>query len=105
LQENLPAVLRLEVEADRALVAVEREEERRGGRGLGAGVLGRRPAHVVPHARVLDLEHLRPQVGEEQRAESAGQEAREVEDLEAGERAHAAARAGTPRSERASSTV
>ena len=59
---------------------------------------------------VLDLEHVGAEVGEQQRAEAAGQQAREVEDADALERqAHAPLRdgalAGTPSISRASATV
>src|SRR3954466_3050147 len=48
-QQDLAALIALEVEPDRALPAVEREERRRVGPLLGALVEGRRPAHVVAH--------------------------------------------------------
>src|SRR3712207_8263101 len=40
----------------------------------GALVVGGRPADVVAHPRVLDLEHLGAEVGQQQRAEAAGQQ-------------------------------
>ena len=79
-----PSVLRFE--ADRALAAVEREEQRRLRRVLGALVVRRRPAHVVAQAGVLDLEDVGAEVGQQQRAEAAGQQAPEVEDADAVER-------------------
>ena len=78
-QQHLPSRLRLEVEPDRALAAVEREEQRRGGARLHALVPGRRPADVVAEPRVLDLEHVGAVVGEQQRAVAAGQQPRQVQ--------------------------
>ena len=108
-QQHLAAALLLEVQPDRALAAVEREEQRRLRRVVGALVVGRRPADVVAHAGVLDLEHVGAEVGEQQRAEAARQQPGEVEDLDVRERAHAvdpsracrAARAPRRRSPRA----
>ena len=58
---------------------------------LGA-VVGRRPADVVAHSRVLDLDDVGSEVGEEQRAEAPGQKPGEVENPYVVERAvHAAA--------------
>src|SRR5262249_35898069 len=76
-------------------------------------VIGRSPPNVVPHAGVLDLDDVGAEVGEEQRAEAARQQAAEVEDADAVERelaraarpVHAATRRGTPRISRASATV
>ena len=70
---------------DRALAAVERQVERRARAELlvlVVAVVGRRPAHVVAAARVLDLEHLGAEVGEQQRAEAARQQPRQVEDAD-----------------------
>ena len=86
-QQHLAPLLALEVEADRALVAVEREEQRGAGALLGALVARRRPAHVVAEPRVLDLEHVGAEVGEQARAEAARQQPREVEHADAVERA------------------
>ena len=86
-QQHLAPGLGLEVDADRALVAVEREEERRAGARLGALVARRRPAHVVAQPRVLDLEHVGAEVGQQPGAEAAGQQPREVEHADAVERA------------------
>ena len=89
-QQHLAAALLLQVQPDRALAAVEREEQRRLRRVLRALVVRRGPADVVAHAGVLDLQHLGAEVGEQQRAEAAGQQPGEVEDLDALERpAHA----------------
>src|SRR5436190_14285225 len=109
-QEDVAAALLLEVDADRALVAVQREEHRGFGAVLGPLVVRRRPAHVVPHPGVLDLEHLGPEIGQEQRTEPAGQQPRQIEYPDALERqAHAptpaTARLGTPSISRASATV
>ena len=46
----------------------------------------RRPADVVAAAGVLDLQHVGAVVGQQQRAEAAGQQAAEVEHADAGER-------------------
>src|SRR5690606_10456901 len=74
--------------------AVEREVE--GGAGaqrrlLLVAVIGGRPADVVAHAGVLDLQHLGAEVGEEQRAEPARKQPGQVEDADVGQRqaAHA----------------
>ncbi len=107
-QQRLTAPLALEVQADRALVAVQRQEQRRGGRRVGALVEGGRPADVVAHARVLDLQHVRSEVRQQQRAEAPRQQPREVEHPDPLQReAHAGlpARWGTPSMARASSTV
>ena len=111
LEQGLAAPLLLQVEADRALVAVQREVDRRAGaerRVLLGAVVGRRPAHVVALAGVLDLDHVGAEVGEQQRAEAAGEQAGEVEDLDVLQRAaHAFASSffGMPSSSRASATV
>ena len=88
-QQRLAPLLALEVEPDRALAAVEREVERRARAQLlllvGA-VVGRRPADVVAHAGVLDLEHLGAEVGQQQRAEAPRQQPGQVEDLDVAER-------------------
>ena len=104
-QQHVAALVGLEIDPDRALAPVERQEERRVGALLGALVVRRRPAHVVAHAGVLDLDHVGAEVAEQQRAEPAGQQPREVEDAQPLERTHAAALAGSASSLRASSTV
>ena len=76
----------LEIDPDRALAAVQRQEQRAPGARLGALVIGRRPADIVPEPGVLDLDHVRAVVGEQQRAEPAGQEPRQVEHLQPFER-------------------
>ena len=79
--EDLARGRRLEVQRDALLVAVDRHE---------VGRLApdeRRPApRVVALARLLDLDHLGAHVGEDHGAERAGEDAREVEDANAGER-------------------
>ena len=82
-QQHLAPALALEIDADRALVAVQRQEQRRLRAVIGTLDIGRGPADVVAHAGVLDLQDLRAEVGEQQRAEAAGQQAREVEDADA----------------------
>src|SRR5205823_3196926 len=66
-----------EVERDRLLVAVERLEEER-----VLAVLERRhvAADVAARARILDLDHLRAEVGELQRPPRAGAELLDGED-------------------------
>ncbi len=72
-----------QVERDALLVAVEREEgDRHAGRGRVA------VAALVAAARRLDLDHLGTQVGEDRGAERPRQEAGQVEDADADERAH-----------------
>src|SRR5215207_3168604 len=87
LEQRLSAALLLQVDPDRALVAVERQVERRAGpeRGVLLGsVVRRRPADVVALAGVLDLDHVGAEIGEQQGAEPAGQKAGEIEDLDVG---------------------
>ena len=65
----------LEVQGERALVPIDRVEHR--------GVLvdeRRHPAHVVAASRVLDLDHIRAEVREQQGAERSGKQSREIED-------------------------
>ncbi len=82
-QQHLAPGGLLEVDPHRGLVAVQREEQRPLRGVLGALVVGRRPAHVVAHPEVLDLDHLGAEVGQQQRAEPARQQAGEVEDADA----------------------
>src|SRR5215210_4311668 len=96
LQESLPSPLLLQVEPDRALIAVQRQVDRRAGAEPGvlvAAVVGRGPADVVALAGVLDLDHVSAEIGEEQGAEAAREQPGEVEDLDVRERqgAHSAA--------------
>ena len=79
--ERRPALGALEVERDAALVAVHRAIERRHGSGTVAEV-----ARVVARPRVLDLDDVGAEVGEVERADRPGQQAREVEDAHAGKR-------------------
>src|SRR3712207_7285080 len=58
-RSRLSPAVRLEVQADRALAPVERDEQRALGRVLRALEGGGRPAHVVARAGVLDLRDLR----------------------------------------------
>ncbi len=99
-QQHLAPRLRLEVDADRALVAVQREEQRRAGALLRPLVVRRRPAHVVAQPGVLDLQHVGAEVGQQPRAEPARQQPRQVEHADARERA-----AHRPSRSRASATV
>ena len=112
LDQRLPSPLVLEIQPDRALVAVERQVD--GGAGaerrlLVCAVVRRRPADVVALAGVLHLDHVGAEVGEQQGAEAARQQPGQVENLDVGKRtvAHALAssRLGTPSNSRASATV
>src|SRR5436190_1912595 len=88
-EKSVATGLGLEVQADRALTAVEREVERRAGAQrlmLLRAVVRRRPADVVAHAGVLHLHDVGAEVREEQRAEAARQQARQVENANVGER-------------------
>src|SRR4030081_51821 len=71
------------VEPDRALVAVQREEQRGAGALVSSLIERRRPANVVAHARVLDLQDLRAEARKEQRADPAGHQLEEVEHADA----------------------
>ncbi len=79
--ERRPVGVALQVERDRLFPVVERREVER----LPADERADR-ACVVARRRALDLDHARPQVREQQRAERAGQHARQVDDGDAGER-------------------
>ena len=86
LPEDLAALLRLEVDREAALVAVEREEAR-------VDAVPRRAAAgdvAVPLARDgLDLDHVGPQIAEAHRGQRAGHGDRAVEHAHARERAAA----------------
>ena len=86
-QQHLAPRVGLQVDADRALVAVERQEQRAARALLRPLVARRRPAHVVAEPRVLDLQHVGAEVGQQPRAEAARQQPREVEHADALERA------------------
>ena len=82
VQDRL-AVGVLEVERERLLAAVERLEVER------VAVVGERPhlaRDVAAHGRILDLDDLGAEVGEQLRAEGAGAELRDREHAQAGER-------------------
>ena len=106
-QQHFLAGWRLQIDPDRALAAVERQEQGAAGARLGSLVVRRRPANVVAQPGVLDLDHVGAEVREQQRAEPAGKQPRQVEHLQPfqRERAHARAAAPIPSSARASSTV
>ena len=81
-EERPVAPVVLEVERDASLVAVQRVEVR----ALAAdAATGHAPREVWPLGR-LDLDDVRAEVAQEQRAVGAGQHVREVEHPEAGER-------------------
>ena len=100
-QQDLAPRVGLQIDADRALVAVERQEQRAARALLRPLVARRRPAHVVAEPRVLDLQHVGAEVGQQPRAEAARQQPREVEHADALERAAHV----RPRRSRASATV
>jgi hypothetical protein len=82
VEEHVAAVRLLEVERHALLAPVDGEEVR----ALAAvGAEEGRPhaAHRVAPGRLLDLDHLRAQVGEQHRAVRPGEHAREVEDADA----------------------
>ena len=82
------AVGALEVEAEAALVAVDREEIGGGPRpGLDRADPRRTPAAGRIALRWLDLDHLGAEVAEQHRAVRPGQDRRAVDDAESGERA------------------
>jgi hypothetical protein len=72
----------LEVERDAALVAVDHLEGRR-----GAADEGRAPAARVVALRPLDLDDIGAEGGEHLAGEGAGEVLRDLDDLDAGERA------------------
>ena len=82
-QEGVASPVGLEVEADRALAAVQRQKQRALGRVGGALVVGRRPADVVAHPGVLHLDDVGAEVGEHQRTEPARQQPAEIQDGQA----------------------
>ena len=67
--EDGGAFRRAQVEREAALAAIERLEEEA---VLLLGVGGHVAAHVAAGRRILDLDHVRPEVGEVQRRERAG---------------------------------
>ncbi len=80
--EERPAAARvLEVDRDRALVAVHRPVER----ACGPAVRAER-ARIVAGTGVLDLDDVGAQIGEMERAHRPGQQPRQVEHAHAGER-------------------
>jgi hypothetical protein len=79
---DLLAFGRLQVERDRALVAVDAVEVG----GLGLAHAQAPVARVVAAARVLDLDHLGAHVGQHHAAPGARQDAGQVEDAHAGKR-------------------
>src|SRR6266568_3792995 len=80
-QEHLASLRLLQVEADRALVAIDQLEENRTPPARGTHCAG-----IVSRFRVLDLDDIRPHVGEMQRRHGPWKEARQIEDADAGER-------------------
>ena len=96
-ERGAPALL-LEIEAGAPLVAVEREEHRRGSAGerrhrAFAGER-RHPAQVVPALGVLDLVDARAEVREHQRCERPRKQPAQIEDPEPRERARLVAQTG-----------
>ena len=86
--QDRPAVVRAQVEAERALVAVDREEI---GRGPSAGGRIPHPRRSPAAGRItlgrLDLDDVGTEVGEDHRAVRAGEDGREVDDADPAERA------------------
>src|SRR5438046_7446511 len=80
-RQHLGALRRLEVERDRAPVAVDDEVRRR-----LALLVGRPGARLVARARVLHFDAVGAQVREQHAAEGAGQDARAIDDTDAVER-------------------
>src|SRR5947208_15599792 len=80
-RQHLGALRRLEVERDRALVAVDDEVRRR-----LALLVGRPGARLVARARVLHFDDVGAQVREQHAAEGAGQGARAIDATDAVER-------------------
>src|SRR5947208_2679884 len=91
LVEHLAATLAVEVERERFLVAIDRQEVRR----LAVGQERRAHApHRVAAIRILDLDHLGALVGEQHRAVRSREHTREVEDANAFEELHFASHRG-----------
>ena len=86
LQDQLTACRRLQVDADRLLVAVHRGKVTAERLELVVGVIGPDDARVIAVKR-LDLDHLRALVGQQHGAVGAGQHLREVDDPHPIERA------------------
>jgi hypothetical protein len=83
--DEVLSLRRREIGHDRLLPPVRRVEV--GGRAVAVAVdEGRSPGAGVVAARRLDLDHGRAEVGERLAGEGTGQDAREVEDLEARKR-------------------
>ena len=80
--DDVGALRSLEVDGERALVAVEVEE--RGGEAVAAVAVG---ARVVARARLLDLDDVGALVGQDHGGPGARQHRGEVDDADAGERA------------------
>jgi hypothetical protein len=84
--ERRAAVVVLQVEDHRLLVAVAGQEVRRLAGVLGADERGSPPAGVVAPARVLDLDHAGAEVAEHHRGVRAGEGAGQVDDDDVRER-------------------
>ncbi len=82
-QQDLATLRPGDVEADRALVAVDADEVAR----VAVPVEGRAPVAYLVTLRRLEFYHFRPVVGEDHGAIGAAQHAGEVHDAQAGERA------------------
>ena len=82
-EEELAAALGLQVKGDRPLAAVGHRERI----ALAVDLRGH-SARIVASARLLDLDDVRAELGENHRAVRARQESRQVEDPEAGEGLH-----------------
>ena len=93
LAKDLLAAIRLEVDRDRPLVAVEAHE-----RGALAIDQRRRHAHLVAAVGVFDLDHLGPEVGQLHAAERRRHVVADLEHADAGERRRAIAHRRPPSS-------
>src|SRR5262249_34837871 len=82
-EEQLASLGVAQVERDALLVAVEGEEDDGHAVDFGIPVTA-----LVAALRRLHLDHLGAEVAQDRGAERPGEEARQVEDTDAGERAH-----------------
>ena len=76
--DTAKSALYLSLNRNKRSMRINLKEERGLRRVVGALVVGRRPADVVAHAGVLDLQHFGAEVSQQQRAEAAWEQAREV---------------------------
>ena len=79
--EDRGRIRRSQIQRDAALVPVENLEVR-----AGPAADRRQRARRIAPARILNLDDVGPEVGEKQRRVRAGEQARQVDDANAGER-------------------